>query len=96
MALRDIFFLLIRMLLSNLSPAAESALLVAVLRTFLIERERAVIIPFIEGIRVTPINLVLLLTSPLAKSEITILLPLITLLFKNLGYQQNVTTRLIQ
>jgi hypothetical protein len=90
------FFLPIHMLLPNLSSTAKSALLVAVLRTFLIEREREVIIPYIEGIRETPTKLTLLLTSPLAKTEITILLPQITLLFQNLGYTQNVSTRLIQ
>ena len=84
------------MQLPNLSPTAESALLVSVLRTFLIQENRNMIIPYIEGIRVTPMHLILLLTSPIAKSEITILLPQLDSLFKSLGYQQNIKTRLIQ
>jgi hypothetical protein len=95
-ALSDSFFLLSLMLLPNLSPAAKSAFLVAVLRTFLIERDREAIIPHIEGIRETPTRLILLLTSPLAKTEITHFLPQITQLFQNLGYMQKVSTRLIQ
>ena len=91
-----VFFLLIRMQLPNLSPAAESALLVSVLRTFLTQENRSMIIPYIEGIRVTPMHLILLVTSPIAKSEITILLPQLNSLFKGLGYQQNIKTRLIQ
>jgi hypothetical protein len=95
-ALSDSLSLLSPMLLPNLSPAAKSALLASVLRTFLIERDRGVIIPYVEGIQETPTQLILLLSSPLAKSEITILLPQITLLFQNLGYMQKVSTRLIQ